>query len=65
MLRNRTSIGLDVHARSVVGCAIDLENGEIRRRRLSPDNREIEAWIRLLPQPWWVTYEARPNQDGR
>jgi len=30
-MRNGTSIGLDVHARSGVGCAIDGENGEIFR----------------------------------
>ncbi len=64
MLRNRTSIGLDVHARSVVGCAIDEETGEIHRRRLSPDNSEIEAWVRSLPKPWKVTYEAGPTGFG-
>ena len=55
---NRMSIGLDVHARSVVGSAIDEKTSEVYRRRLSPDNREIEAWIRPIPQPWKVTYEA-------
>ena len=40
--RNRTSIGLDVHARSVVAAAIDSETGEVHRRRLTPDYREIE-----------------------
>lgn len=64
MLRNRTSVGLDVHARSVVGCAIDDETGEIHRRRLSPDSREIEVWIRSLPQPWKATYEAGPTGFG-
>ena len=64
MNRNRTSIGLDVHARSVVGCAIDDETGEVHRRRLTPDHREIEAWVRSLPQPWKVTYEAGPTGFG-
>ena len=64
MNRNRTSFGLDVHARSVVGCAIDEETGEVHRRRLSPDNREIEAWVRSLPEPWKVTYEAGPTGFG-
>ena len=63
-MRNRISIGLDVHARSVVGCALDGETGEIRRRTLTPDHREIEAWIRSLPAPWKVTYEAGPTGFG-
>ena len=29
MKRQRTSIGLDVHARSVVGCALDGDTGEV------------------------------------
>jgi len=32
----RTYVGLDVHARSVVACMIDNEVGEIRTLRLSP-----------------------------
>jgi transposase len=62
--RNRTSIGLDVHARSVVGCAIDGETGEIHRRKLSPGPAEITAWIKSLPPPWAATYEAGPTGFG-
>ena len=64
MNRNRTSVGLDVHARTVVGCAIDDETGEICHRRLSPDPAEITAWIQSLPQPWQATYEAGPTGFG-
>ena len=31
MFLERTSVGLDVHARSVVACAIDGVTGEVRR----------------------------------
>jgi len=41
----RTSVGLDVHARSVVACGIDGETGEIHRRRLTPDHDEILARV--------------------
>jgi len=44
--RSRTSVGLDVHARSVVGCAIDEETGEILHRRLSPDPVEIRLFTK-------------------
>ena len=63
-MRNRISIGLDVHARSVVGCALDGETGEIHRRTLTPDHGDILAWIRSLPGPVGVTYEAGPTGFG-
>jgi transposase len=34
----RTSVGLDVHARSVVAAAIDGVTGEVFRARLTPGN---------------------------
>ena len=47
-----TSVGLDVHARSVVACALDGETGEVVQRRLSPDHGEIVKWIGDLPARW-------------
>ncbi|MGH9251450.1 MAG: IS110 family transposase [Acidimicrobiales bacterium] len=60
----RTSVGLDVHARSVVGCALDGVTGEVMRQRLSPDNGEILAWVGSLPGPVGVVYEAGPTGFG-
>jgi transposase len=60
----RTSVGLDLHARSVVGCAIDGSTGEIHRRKLTPDPNEILAWVRSLPAPARMTYEAGPTGFG-
>ena len=60
----RTSIGLDVHARSVVGCALDGDTGEVFQRRLTPDHREIREWLTDLPAPVAVTYEAGPTGFG-
>ena len=57
----RTSVGLDVHARSVVACGLDGETGEVFERRLTPDHREILDWVRSLPGPVAVTYEAGPT----
>lgn len=61
MLRQRTSVGLDVHARSVVACGLDRETGEVSERRLTPDHRDILEWIDGLPGPVAVTYEAGPT----
>jgi transposase len=60
----RTSVGLDVHARSVVGCALDGDTGEVFQRRLTPDHGEIVAWLGDLPGPVAVTYEAGPTGFG-
>lgn len=60
----RTSVGLDVHARSVVGCGLDGDTGEVFERRLTPDRVEIAAWLGGLPGPVAVTYEAGPTGFG-
>jgi transposase len=62
--RQRTSVGLDVHARSVVACGLDGDTGEVFGRRLCPDHREVLEWIGSLPAPVAVTYEAGPTGFG-
>lgn len=61
---NRTSIGLDVHARSVVACGLDGQTGEVFERRLCPDPAEVIGWVRELPGPAAVAYEAGPTGFG-
>ncbi|MGH3940577.1 MAG: IS110 family transposase [Pseudonocardiaceae bacterium] len=60
----RTSVGLDVHARSVVGCGLDGQTGELFERRLIPDHGQILRWLRSLPGPVAVAYEAGPTGFG-
>ena len=60
----RTSVGLDVHARSVVACGLDGRSGELIERRLTPDYGDLLAWVRSLPGPVAVTYEAGPTGFG-
>jgi len=60
----RTSVGLDVHARTVVGCAIDNQTGEVHRRRMTPSPAEILTWTSSLPGPVRVVYEAGPTGFG-
>ncbi len=60
----RTSVGLDVHARSVAAAAIDGQTGEITRRKITPDHGEILAWILSLAGPARVVYEAGPTGFG-
>jgi transposase len=64
VISERTSVGLDVHARSVVAVALDGVTGEVHRRRLTPDPGEITSWVQSLPGPARVTYEAGPTGFG-
>lgn len=64
MFTERTSVGLDVHARSVAAAAIDGVTGELSQARLTPDHDHIRSWIRELPGPVAVAYEAGPTGFG-
>jgi len=55
---------LDVHARSVVAHALDTITGEILRARLCPDPVEVTRWVKGLPGPAAVIYEAGPTGYG-
>ena len=61
---NGTSVGLDVHALSVVAHAFDEETGRVERARLCPDHGEILAWLHQLRRPVRVAYEAGPTGFG-
>jgi transposase len=64
VIGQRTSVGLDVHARSVVGCGLDVQTGEVLRARLTPAHEQVIDWLRSLPQPVRATYEAGPTGFG-
>ncbi len=61
MFSERTSVGLDVHARSVAAAAIDGVTGELIQAKLTPSHDHIRSWLRDLPGPVAVTYEAGPT----
>ena len=64
MGHERTFVGLDVHARSVVACSIDSQTGEVVRARLTPDHEEVWRWIAGFEGPVAVGYEAGPTGFG-
>lgn len=64
MLVERTSVGLDVHARSVAAAAIDGVTGELKQARLTPSHDHIRSWISQLDGPVAVAYEAGPTGFG-
>ena len=64
MIVQGTSVGLDVHALSVVAHAVDEETGKVARARLCPDHGEVLGWLHQLRAPVRVTYEAGPTGFG-
>jgi transposase len=64
MVLERTSVGLDVHARSVVAGVLDTETGELWSRRLPAATEAVVAWTVSLPGPVAVAYEAGPTGFG-
>ena len=64
MFTERTSVGLDVHARSIVAAGIDGATGEVFERRLTPAYGDVAGWLGGLPGPVAVVYEAGPTGFG-
>ncbi len=66
MFTERTSVGLDVHARSISASAIDTVTGELVETRLVPGDgyRPVLDWVGCLPGPVAVAYEAGPTGFG-
>jgi transposase len=64
MFTERTSVGLDVHVRSVAAAAIDGVTGELIRARLTPAHDHIRDGVRGLPGPVAVAYMAGPTGFG-
>jgi transposase len=59
-----TWVGLDVHARKVVAGVLDAGSGELRTLWVPAAVGETTAWLRQLPAPVRVAYEAGPTGYG-
>jgi len=64
MTGTMTWVGLDVHARSTHGAAIDAMTGELRRVRFGPGVDEPVGWLLGLAGPVRACYEAGPTGFG-
>lgn len=58
---HRTSIGLDVHARTVAAAAFVPETGEVLERSFAYEPASIAEWASALPQPARAVYESGPT----
>jgi transposase len=60
-----TWAAMDVHARSVHAAALDVETGELVRRRFGSGRVEpVVEWLAALPRPVHACYEAGPTGFG-
>ena len=57
----RTSIGLDVHARSVAAAAFVPETGEVVQKSFPYDPWAVAEWAKSMPQPARCVYESGPT----
>ena len=57
----RTSVGLDVHARSIAAAAFVPETGEVEESSFGYDAAAVAAWAAALPQPARAVYESGPT----
>lgn len=56
-MRHVTSIGLDVHARSITACALDSITGEVRSQKFGYSPVEVADWVLQFESPRAV-YES-------
>ncbi|WP_240974706.1 IS110 family transposase [Crystallibacter degradans] len=56
-----TFVGLDVHAASVVGCALIPETGEMVQEKMDSDPAVVLEWIRRFEPPVKAVYESGPT----
>lgn len=56
-----TSIGLDVHARSIKAAAFIPETGEVREASFDYEPDALIEWARKLPPPVRCVYESGPS----
>ena len=51
-------IGLDVHKRTISYCVKDAAGHVHREGKIGSTRRELDAWIKTLPQPRMIAMEA-------
>jgi len=51
-------IGLDVHKKTISYCVKDVSGRIQQEGRIGSTRRELDYWMKTLPQPWTVAMEA-------
>jgi hypothetical protein len=58
-------IGLDVHKKTISYCVKDLNGGIQQEGKVGSSRRELDCWMKILPQPWSVGMEATSRPQKR
>ena len=61
MQQTMTRVGLDAHARSTHGAAINVASGELTRARFGAGTEKVVEWLGSLPASVHAVYEAGPT----
>src|ERR1700726_2922205 len=51
-------IGLDVHKKTIRYCVKDASGRIQQEGKIGSTRRELDCWMKTLPQPWTVAMEA-------
>jgi transposase len=51
-------IGLDVHKKTISYCVKDVSGRIQQEGKVGSTRRELDRWMKTLPQPWTVAMEA-------
>jgi hypothetical protein len=51
-------IGLDVHKKTISYCVKDVSGRIQQEGKVGSTRRELDSWMKTLPQPWSVGMEA-------
>jgi transposase len=51
-------IGLDVHKKTISYCVKDVSGRIQQEGKIGSNRRELDSWMKTLPQPWMVAMEA-------
>src|SRR5258705_6828787 len=51
-------IGLDVHKKTISYCVKDVSGRVQQEGKIGSTRRELDSWMKTLPQPWMVAMEA-------
>jgi len=55
---NMYYVGLDVHKKTISYCVKDASGQIHSEGKVGATRRELDAWMKALPQPWTVAMEA-------
>jgi hypothetical protein len=58
-------IGLDVHKKTISYCVKDVSGRIQQEGKIGSTRRELDCWMKSLPQPWTVAMEDLQRLDLR